>query len=199
MSFLWALKLLSASFDFRLYREFEKFPHFEVARKVFYFYHMPFLIHYIFFLISPFFWYQILFKKESFFSLLFTTYLPPLFIYGGTFIFLVLMDKFEFYSQPPTLYRKNPYFGIKNAIMITSNLIFFLVHPILGWLALGVSSIMTFVFSIIQWSLYLEKPISKTFAESLLLVSLFLLVAVLILFIVNLFESIQLLQRFGLL
>lgn len=198
MSFLWALKLLEAVYFFRLAKRREAFPHFERAGKTYYFYHMPFLLHYPFVFVSPYFWYALI-KESTPVPELFATYIYPLVVYTGMMFFFVFLDKYHFYSQPPTLYRNNPYFGVKSSLLVSANMILFFFHPLIGWIAMTISFFTALFFTQIYWAEFLKKPLRTIIAEYLLLSSAVFFLTGLILAVYNLFQSFQTLKKFGIL
>ncbi len=204
MSFYYALKLLSIFFHTRELNILQKsfmennLQIFEQAKKNYYYYHFPFLIHIPFIIfISPYFWYLLVFKNLTIDKFIFL-YIIPFVLYFLYIFFIISFDKLQFYSIPPSLKNKNPYFGLFGSIIVTANLIFFLLHPVVAWIFLLISIFYNFFITIYYWSRYHHKRILKVFSEGLILLSFFLILLILFLFINNIIQSIKTLKQFQL-
>jgi hypothetical protein len=199
MSFYHSLKLLKFFFPLKLDKIQTEFPKFSKAKEFFYYYHFPFLIHLpLIIVLSPYFIYHLMEHLLTIKLFLFA-YIMPLLIYGFFIIYSVFFDKLQFYSVSPTLNYQNQYFTLKSSIVVTANLIFFYIHPLVGWLCLLFSIFYSYFVSIYLWSIHFNKRFLRTFSESLLLICIFLLILMIILFINNLLQSYIMLKRFDIL
>lgn len=172
----------------------------ETSREIFYNVHLPFLIHFpIIILISPYFWYSLFFKNFSLKSILWIYFFIPLGIYSILILFSVFFDKLQIYSQIPTINLQRKYFCLYSSLFTTASILFFILHPFLGYFALLFSFVYSFVVGIYLWSKFLKKELKKLILETILSVSFFLFVLVILLFILNLLHSYYDLKKFGIL
>jgi hypothetical protein len=199
MSFLNSLKLLRLFFSFDWNLSQEKLPEFFRARDYFYYYHLPFVIHYpLIVLFSPYFIF-ILLSKIIKFKTFFMFYGLPLVIYVFFVLFCIMFDKYQYYSLPPTLNRTNLYFALKSSIVVSANLVMFFIHPLVGWIFLILSIMYSFFVSLYLYSRHYKKRFLRTLSEGLLIISLILIIFIIILFINNLIQSFKMLKQFGIL
>ncbi len=199
MSFLHALKLLEIYFltskkDFK-----DNLPLYPEALKNYYYYHVPFVIHFPFIIIlSPYFWYIVITSDEVL-NIFYIYYIIPFLIYIFFIIDSILFDKLQFYSIPPTLNLINPYFSLRTAIIMTSSLIFFFLHPYFGWFFLIMSIIYSKIYALILWRDALKKRMLILLAESIILYTIFIVLIVIVLFINNILQSYKMLKQFEIL
>lgn len=199
MSFIHALKLLELYFSIYKNDFKDSLPLYSTASKNFYYYHLPFVIHFpIIIFISPYLWYNIITNNE-FLKILYFSYIIPFLIYIFSIIDSILFDKLQFYSIPPSLNSINPYFSLKTSIVITASWIFFIIHPFVGWVFLILSIIYSKFFSMILWRKFLKKRMLVLMSESLLLYTLFIVLILILLFINNIIQSYKILKQFEIL
>jgi len=163
-------------------------------------YHLPFIASYcILIFASPYLWYQLFTKTTAIHRILTSTMKTMLIAPLSVILFLVFIGLYDRFTEnrisptsriePPDPIEHNR--GLFLSIPVSASLLFFLLHPLLGFLMLAISIAYSTAQIIRVQSFYENVSIQKTTARFLAFTVFFLLPLVAVLLVYNLSLTIR--------